>query len=185
MIKAVVFDCFGVLMVDAITAYQQLHPEVSSQIDELDRQADAGYISQREQIEGYKELTGDDEAEIMKYLKKEHKLNKPVVEIIKQLKPKYKIGMLSNIGVSWYEELVPKDVRELFDETVLSHEVGMVKPYPEIYEYLISKLGVEADEVLFIDDILSNCDGARAVGMEAIHYVTVSNLKKELTELLK
>ena len=140
MIKAVIFDCFGVLMVDAITAYQDLHPEIASDLDDLDRQADAGFISQAEQIEGYKKLTGDDEQTIVNYLRKEHRLNEPIVQMIKQLKVSYKVGMLSNIGAKWYQQLVPEDVRDLFDVTVLSHEIGMVKPSPEIFDCHIKKI---------------------------------------------
>lgn len=185
MIKAVVFDCFGVLMIDAITAYQDLHPDVASDLDDLDRQADAGFISQAEQIEGYKKLTGDDEQMIVNYLGKEHRLNEPIVQMIKQLKVSYKIGMLSNIGAKWYQQLVPEDVRELFDVTVLSHEIGMVKPYPEIFEYIIGQLGMQPNEVLFIDDILDNCEGARAVGIVAIHYTNFADLKQNLQLYIK
>ncbi len=180
MIKAIIFDCFGVLMIDAITAYQDLHPDVAADLDDLDRQADAGFISQAEQIEGYKKLTGDDEQTIVSYLAKEHRLNEPIVNMIMQLKGAYKVGMLSNIGAKWYEQLVPEYVRELFDVTVLSNEIGMVKPYPEIFEYLINQLGMKPDEVLFIDDILDNCEGARAVGISAIHYTNFSALKQNL-----
>lgn len=184
MVKAIVFDCFGVIMIDAITAYQEIHNAVAEEIDELDRQADAGFISQKEQINGYKELTGDNEATILDYLKKEHRVNEPIVDIIKGLKKKYKLGMLSNIGVKWYEELVPEEIRKLFDVTVLSNEVGMVKPYPEIYEYLVDKLEVEPNETIFIDDLQENCEGARAIGIQTIHYTDVQKLKKELNSLL-
>lgn len=185
MITAVVFDCFGVLMIDAITAYQDIHPDVAQQLDELDRQADKGFITQSEQIAGYKELTDDDEATITTYLTKEHRLNQPIVELITELKQKYRVGMLSNIGTNWYQQLVPQTVRELFDVTVLSHEVGMVKPYPEIFEYLIAQFGTQPGEVLFIDDLQENCEGARAVGMQAIHYTNFEQTKKEIESILK
>ena len=180
MIKAIVFDCFGVLMIDTTTAYQDLHPEVSSDLIDVNRQADVGFISQMEQIELYKMLTGDDEKTIVNYLSKEHRLNEPVVQLIKQLKVNFSVGMLSNIGSSWYQQLVPEEVRDLFDVTVLSHEIGMVKPFPEIFEYLLNQLNMDPHQVLFIDDILDNCEGARAVGIAAIKYEGIEDLKQKI-----
>ncbi len=56
---------------------------------------------------------------------------------------------------------------ELFDAVVVSGEVGLRKPEPEIFLEAATRVGVEPIECVFVDDLLHNVEGARAVGMEA------------------
>lgn len=184
MIKAVIFDCFGVLMLDARTSYIEQHPEVAAELTELDKQADAGMIDRQDQINGYSQLTGEGYEQIEDYLLKEHQPNAQLVDLIKELKERYAIGMISNLGRSWYDALVAKEIQMLFDTTVISGEVGMVKPYPEIYKLTCERMGIRPQEAVFIDDIADNCEGARAVGMEAIHYTGFAKMEQELQQIL-
>ena len=77
-------------------------------------------------------------------------------------------GLISNSwGATNYElDRFP----EMFDGWVISGEVGIRKPDPEIYELTCSRLGVSAGECLFVDDIEINCDAARSLGMRAVHF---------------
>lgn len=87
-----------------------------------------------------------------------------------QLRSQYKIGMLSNAASNWLDELFrPEDVA-LFDEIVLSYQIGVVKPHPRAYEAIAERLGLALEECLLVDDQSHYCEGARAVGMQAIHY---------------
>jgi len=75
-------------------------------------------------------------------------------------------GLVSNSwGDSGYER---ERFGELFDVVVISAEVGMRKPDREIFLYAAGELGVPPEECVFVDDLLHNADGARAVGMEAV-----------------
>ncbi|MCP4083505.1 MAG: HAD family phosphatase [Actinomycetia bacterium] len=58
---------------------------------------------------------------------------------------------------------------ELFDTVVDSSEVGHRKPEAEIYELTLGRLEVTADRAVFLDDMTANVEGARAVGLHAIH----------------
>ena len=58
--------------------------------------------------------------------------------------------------------MVPVD--DLFEVVVDSANVGMRKPDPEIYELTLERLGLDAPECVFVDDIEVNCDGAAALG---------------------
>jgi putative hydrolase of the HAD superfamily len=75
----------------------------------------------------------------------------------------------------------------MFDTIVYSHEVGHLKPEPAIYAVACERLGLEPDEVLFLDDLQVNVDGARAVGMNAITFVNteqaISDLSARLTDI--
>lgn len=67
-----------------------------------------------------------------------------------------------------------------FDVCVVSGHVGVVKPDPRIYRILFDRIGRRPEELLFIDDSLSNVEAARALGMAAIHYLPGVDLEREL-----
>jgi HAD superfamily hydrolase (TIGR01509 family) len=74
--------------------------------------------------------------------------------------------LLSN---SWGGRDYPlEQLREIFDAIVISGEVGLRKPEPEIYRYTARKLDVPAEECVFIDDFSVNVEGAEAVGMTGV-----------------
>jgi putative hydrolase of the HAD superfamily len=76
-------------------------------------------------------------------------------------------ALISNsFGLGIYE----RAPTELFDETVISGEVGLHKPQPEIYLLACERLGVEPTDAVFVDDLRENCEGAEAVGMTAIRH---------------
>lgn len=56
----------------------------------------------------------------------------------------------------------------LVDEVVLSCEVGATKPDPPIYQAALQRLGVAAEQTLFVDDQVACCDGAAALGMHTV-----------------
>src|SRR4029453_11128052 len=75
-------------------------------------------------------------------------------------------GLVSN---SWGQSGYERDrFGDLFDAVVLSAEGGLGKPDPEIYLLAAERIGVPAAECVFVDDLLHNADGARAVGMQGI-----------------
>jgi 2-haloacid dehalogenase len=67
-----------------------------------------------------------------------------------------------------------------FDGAIVSGDEGLLKPDPAIYRLLLTRYGLEAQECLFIDDSAANVEGARSVGMQALHYVEPMDLASEL-----
>jgi putative hydrolase of the HAD superfamily len=90
-------------------------------------------------------------------------------------------GLVSN---SWstahYDR---KLLEELFDAVVISAEVGLHKPQPEIYLLAAERLEVEPAECIFVDDLRENCEGAEAVGMMAIRHRSADETIARLREL--
>ena len=76
-----------------------------------------------------------------------------------------KTGLISN---SWGLGIYERAPVELFDATVISGDVGLHKPQPEIYLLASERLGVEPSACVFVDDLRENVEGAEAVGMTAI-----------------
>jgi putative hydrolase of the HAD superfamily len=90
-------------------------------------------------------------------------------------------GLISN---SWSVDHYDRGLlAELFEEAVISAEVGMHKPQPEIYLLATERLGVEPGASLFVDDLRENCEGAEAVGMTAIRHRTTAETRARLAEL--
>ncbi len=71
-------------------------------------------------------------------------------------------------------------LRAIFDFFICSGYLGEMKPEPAIYRAAIEISGRPAETGLFIDDKAENCDAARALGMQAIHYETPAQLIREL-----
>lgn len=106
----------------------------------------------------------------------------PMVDAVRQIRASALLtGLVSN---SWstahYDR---KLLAELFDAVVISAEVGLHKPQPEIYRLAAERLEVEPAECIFVDDLQENCEGAEAVGMTAIRHRDAQDTIARLTEL--
>src|SRR5215216_7042650 len=93
-----------------------------------------------------------------------------------------KTGLISN---SWSTTHYDRDLlQELFDAVVISAEVGLHKPQPEIYRIAAERLVVPPEKCVFVDDLRENCAGAEAVGMTAILHRGAEGTLPQLEELL-
>jgi 2-haloacid dehalogenase len=107
------------------------------------------------------------------------------VEIMKRLKADgYALYGLSN----WSAETFPlmRDKFEFFsllDDIVISGEVGMIKPEPEIFEHMLERIHKPAGACLFIDDAAANIRQAQAMGFATIHFQSPEQLEAELRRL--
>ncbi|WP_065979636.1 HAD family hydrolase [Pseudoalteromonas lipolytica] len=72
---------------------------------------------------------------------------------------------------------------DLFDGAIVSAEVGLLKPQPEIYHSLLSKYDLHASETVFIDDMPHNVKGAEAIGISAIQFVSAVQCEQALKSL--
>ena len=112
--------------------------------------------------------------------------NKELLAYIAELKKTYKVGLLSNISSRDRLSIRFQDgeLQSHFDTIVASGDEGYVKPQPEIYEIAATRLGVEPSECVMIDDIAEFCEGARAVGMQAIQFLNTQQCITDLNTLI-
>ena len=107
------------------------------------------------------------------------------VKILKELKDAgYPLAVLSN----WSAETFPKvwdrfEFLGWFNPIVISGEVGLIKPGPEIFQYLLNKINKDAANCIFIDDTLPNIQMAEELGFEAILYSSPMELRTRLEQL--
>ena len=113
------------------------------------------------------------------------RLNSDLLAFLRLLRPRYKTAILSN---------APSTVRDLatqhfhldqdVDEIILSAEVNLMKPSPDIYRLAASMLGVLPHEVIYIDDETRFTNGAQAVGMQAIQFKDTQQTIMDIQQLL-
>ncbi len=82
----------------------------------------------------------------------------------------YDVYILSNASDAFYRYFPVFLPLNFFNGVVVSADVHMLKPNREIYEYLLSRYGLTAEECLFVDDKQENVDGAHAVGLQALRF---------------
>ena len=112
-------------------------------------------------------------------------LNEPVARLIEQLKSAgytLLLGSNTNILHSAHYRRQFASTLDLFDQFVLSHEVGHMKPNSEFYHACVRAAGVPAASCIFVDDLAENVDGARKAGLIGVHYINTPALITDLTE---
>jgi len=92
-------------------------------------------------------------------------------------------AILSNMGDSVLESILQAySWINNFDVLVWSFQLHMAKPDPAIYLHTLQKLGTRPEETLFIDDKLVNVEAARALGIQAVVFTTVDQLRSDLLD---
>jgi putative hydrolase of the HAD superfamily len=76
------------------------------------------------------------------------------------------------------------DLLRPFRQVFVSSRIGLRKPEPEAYRYVVDAIGVPAKRILFFDDLIENVDGARACGLQAVHVRTSADVRDVLSGLL-
>lgn len=187
MIKAIIFDCFGVLTADSWHEFRlSLDPALQSQASELNHRYCANSMTREEFLSSVASLTGASKEKIAGIIDNETDKNYELLNYIAELKKSgYKIGLLSNVASNYIREvLLTAAEQKLFDSFVFSYEVGMIKPDPRIYHLAREKLGVGPEQCVFVDDIERLSMAAEKTGMKAIVYRNFHQLKAELQVLL-
>lgn len=111
-------------------------------------------------------------------------LNPPVLKIMERLKGNYMLVMLSNTDIMRYSFIKRKFPEiQIFDEYVLSYEVGFMKPHPQIYIQTLNRAGKSAEECVFIDDREENIEAAVKLGINVVHFKARTDLESALREL--
>ncbi len=111
------------------------------------------------------------------------KPDKKLITHIQKLKEKgYTLYLLTNFDKEGYANILRKypEIFALFENIIVSAHIRMLKPYKEIYAYVLNKYQITPHQCLFIDDQKENIDGAQALNIRSIHYSNLGNLMKHL-----
>lgn len=107
-----------------------------------------------------------------------------VLDLVKSLKKEYMLGLLSNHIEDWLEEIIREhNLDDVFDVIVASYQSRLEKPGIGIYKEIVEKLGVDANECIYIDDLEQNLPPAQELGMTTILFRDLEQLKRDLSTL--
>lgn len=187
MIKAIIFDCFGVVLTDGLREnyiyFGGDFDKDRERVVEILHEASAGRIESS--APGIANLLNIPVDEWRKRNDDGHRIDYDVLAYAEELGKQYKVAMLSNIGKGGVGRFFePGLLEQYFEPVVESAQIGYAKPEPNAYEITADKLGVRCDECVFIDDRLEYIEGAVAVGMNGILYQNLKQLKEELAKVL-
>lgn len=109
------------------------------------------------------------------------KLYTQIYRLLKSIKHLgFQLVLLSNSIESLTEYNKKIGMYKPFDKVFISNEIGLMKPDKEAFLFVLKKLSLKIDEVVFIDDKLVNIEAASSLGITAIHFKNYNNLVKDL-----
>lgn len=197
VIKAIIFDQGGVLLNEGLDALWYGYAKVKG----LDR--DKVYEAAHDILEWHKFTRGTvtqnqyydfvskklglaiDPLVVKQQFLNNYTVNKDLLNLIKKLQKRYKIGIVSNFPKEWAQLLDRKHgLFKLFDATSISGYTGFRKPEKEAFDVILKKLKLKPYEYLFIDDRQRYVDVAKKYGIQAIKFESFAQLKRELKKNL-
>jgi glucose-1-phosphatase len=197
-IRAVIFDLGGVLVrTEDQAPRRELADRLGITRQEMyflvfdspsARQASLGEITAEEHMESVRLTLGvslQDFSTVPGAFWSGDRLDTSLVDYIRSLRPRYKTALLSNAWNDLRGVLTERwKIADVFDELVISAEVGITKPDPRIYHLALQRLQVAPQEAVFVDDFPENIAGGKAVGLKTIHFRNPQQAIAELSELL-
>jgi putative hydrolase of the HAD superfamily len=196
-IKTLVFDFGNVLglfdhriVVERLSRLANLPPQMIRRwllTEELEDAYESGRLSTAELLQYGRRTCGfrcsDDELRLA--IADMFWRNDAVCDLLPGLKDRYRLLLLSNtneIHSKHFRRQFADDLR-FFDAMVLSHEVGIRKPHPDVYGHCLKLAACAPSECVFIDDLPANITAARACGWHGIVYTSIENLRRDFAEL--
>jgi glucose-1-phosphatase len=195
-VKNIIFDLGGVILNIDYRLTAKAFKEIGViNFDEIYSQAKQGQVFDKLETG---ELTPDEFREYMKEIVPSLQLSDidkawnamlldlPVqrIDLLKKLKNKYRLFLLSNtneIHIKCFRKIIESSYGEnifdaIFEHQYYSSDIGMRKPNPECFQYVLEKNGIEPSETLFIDDSIQHVEGARKLKINAYHLISGENI---------
>jgi putative hydrolase of the HAD superfamily len=107
-----------------------------------------------------------------------------LVDFLRSLRPTIKVGLISNAWSGLRAWIISKKFDDVFDEMVISSEIGVAKPNARIYRQALDKLNVRPEESVFVDDMPANIEAAQALGMRGVAFKTSGQAIADVKHLL-
>lgn len=111
--------------------------------------------------------------------------NQDVIELVRYLKGKYPLYLISNINELHFEYLFKgyRQVFSLFNQLILSYKIKSVKPEKAIYQTLKDRAGVGFEDIIYIDDRNDLITKAKDYHLQCLQFISFDQLVKDLKNL--
>ncbi|HSW79183.1 MAG TPA: HAD family phosphatase [Candidatus Saccharimonadales bacterium] len=183
--KAILFDFFDVIHADGFKrwlASREIPREGA--MEQASVAMDSGKITEFEFENRIAEIAGISREQLMIELDSYRILNQEILPLMGKLGENYQIGLLSNASSTFLRRLLREhELEPYFHHIVISSEVGMIKPSPEIFEHILTKMKVGPKEAIFIDDNDKNVEAAEKLGITGIVFTDTKQLRRDLDAL--
>ena len=198
MIKAIIFDFGRVITAQKpLSLFRSYEEELGLDPDTINSimfgsQAWQDTLLGRKTTEEFWHLIGPELGlntadEVNRFRRRYHAdeaINEAVLDLIRKLRGRYKLAILSNSPPDLTRWLVDWEMRDLFEVVFCSGDEGMIKPDPAAFKLMLERLGVEPGEAVFIDDTPEHVEAARKLGIQGIIFTTAAALKDDLKKFL-
>ena len=189
MIKGIIFDLFGVISSEVAPFWFWKHfseEKYNKLKNEYTKPLDLGLISQSEYFAKLAGISKTSPNIVRDKFFSYVEINNDVIDLIKELKKKFKIALCSNASGSFVREILKKHrLEDLFDVTVISSDLGATKPDKKVYQETLDRLGLLPTEVILIEDNPKNIEGGEAVGIKGILFKSADKLRESLFSEIK
>jgi putative hydrolase of the HAD superfamily len=144
---------------------------------------DLGVLSQAEMFERLGKIAGAPAKALEDEFWSHATIRPEMVTLIDDLRTRCRIGLLTNAIVPFVRQIFAKnDLERLFDTILISAEAHLTKPNPAFFRMMLEKMGVAAEDCVFIDDNPANIAGAAEVGIPGILFRSAEQVKIDLAE---
>jgi HAD superfamily hydrolase (TIGR01509 family) len=112
------------------------------------------------------------------------RIHQEVLPLVEALLSRAQVALISNTNEMQWHFLRPQlPVLERFSALVLSYELGLAKPDPEIFRAALRRVGRQPEACAFFDDVPAYVEAARGVGVQAEVFTTAANFRVQLARL--
>lgn len=190
MIRNIILDVGGILFDDSKSNIEKVLNKNCDSIYKVSyggtfRECLLGNITVQEHISN---LVGSTDFEDIKYILSKENLSVtyPLVSenfeyIIELKKQGYRLYLLTNITEDTYQYVDSiMHIDSIFDGGIYSYQEHMIKPNSNIYELIIERFDLNKEETIFFDDREKNVIAAQAVGINAVVFRTINDIKNNI-----
>ena len=189
MIKAIIFDFFGVFTPDISFAWFQKYvstaPHEIAKLQAICDLSDHGELNKSSFYDALAAISGIHKNNVIAGVEAEIHIDQELVAVVKVMRRNnIRIACLSNGSHEWALDIMKRyGLTTLFDHVILSADVHMAKPDREIYAYTLKQLNVSAHEAFFTDDRVKNTKAAERFGIKSHAFTTTEKFLQACREL--
>lgn len=196
-IRAVFFDLGGVIVRTEYQApRQRLAEQFGMDYEDIEKivfgspsaaRASVGEITEQEHwlnVMKALKLPASDVARVREEFFGGDIIDRNLLEFMRSLKPKRKVGAISNAWDGLRAYMEREKFADVFDSIVISAEVKVAKPAEKIYRIALDQLQVKPKEAVFVDDMPANIEACERLGMKGIHFTDAESTLKQLKAIL-
>jgi glucose-1-phosphatase len=197
MIKALYFDLGGVIVrtddqrprTALAVKYGMTYAQMDSFVfgSETAKQASLGLIPESahwDDVTRRLNATPAETAAIREAFFAGDSIDRDLLAFIDAQRPALKTGVISNAWDGLRAYMTRENFIAPFDTIVISAEEGIAKPAPRIYQIALERLGVQAPEAIFVDDMPENIAAANALGMHGIQFKTPAQVMTDIKSVI-